>query len=63
MSHTRFALFTDEELQALWEGLTMDDGISYGIERDDPIYPLAAELHAEAESRGIADGSEWHHVL
>jgi hypothetical protein len=31
---SRFASFSDSELLALWNGLTMDDGIRYGVEED-----------------------------
>jgi hypothetical protein len=64
----RFRLFTDAELAELWDGLTMDDGIRYGIEPPDiaeadidnqAAYPaeyvLVCELHAEAEMRGLDD--------
>jgi hypothetical protein len=74
----RFRLFTDAELAELWDGLTMDDGIRYGIEPPDiaeadidnqAAYPaeyvLVCELHAEAEMRGLDDlePDRWGNVL
>ena len=74
----RFRLFTDAELAELWDGLTMDDGIRYGIEPPDiaeddienpAAYPadyvLACDLHAEAELRDleITDPQRWNDVL
>lgn len=75
----RFEQFTDAELGELWDGLTMDDGIRYGIEGPRGLtdaeaerpenfpddFRLACELHAEAEIRGLddADPDRWRNVL
>lgn len=50
---TRFVAFSAAELAELWDGLTMDDGLRYGLSRDDPAYWLAQEIYDEAAQRGL----------
>lgn len=62
----RWSSLTNDELVVLWDALTMDDGIRYGIEEDDqPTHGLATELHAEADRRGLAerDPGRWGHSV
>lgn len=50
----RWVGFTDGELLALYDGLTVDDGTRYGLLPDDePAYRLAAELLMETTRRGL----------
>lgn len=50
----RWAPFSDEEVLEIWEGLTMDDGIRYGIpETDEPTWRMARELEQELRARAL----------
>jgi hypothetical protein len=61
----RFAPFTDDELVELWDALTTDDGIRYGLyrlEADGTLQPaLAVEVRGEALRRGLVarDEGRW----
>ncbi len=62
---SRFHPFTNDELVKLWDGLTEDDGIRYGLEEDNEDWPLAKELFDIAEQRGLVakDSHRWDHVV
>jgi hypothetical protein len=47
---TRFAGFTNEEIQTLWEGLVFDDGIRYGQEPGSVEERLVRELEEESRA-------------
>jgi hypothetical protein len=52
----RFGEFTDAEITALWDGLTLDDGIRFDprLEGGDPVESiLCHELFAEAQTRAL----------
>jgi hypothetical protein len=59
VSTGRFAPFTDEELIELWDGLTTDDGIRYGLQDGTVEAKLGQELHDEASRRGLTDSDDW----
>jgi hypothetical protein len=54
----RFAPFTDEELIELWDALTTDDGIRYGLADGTVEAKLGQELHDEARRRGLTGSND-----
>lgn len=51
---SRWVSLSDEEVRVLWDGLTMDDGIRYGVEAtDQPTYTLVRELARESVRRRL----------
>jgi hypothetical protein len=56
----RWRDFTGGELRALWDALTLDDGLRYGISADDqPDRQLAEGIAAEAARRGLTLPDLW----
>ncbi len=62
---SRFYAFTPEELEVLWDGLIVDDGIHYAPEAETAEWRLAYELHEMASTRGMVekDPARWSHML
>jgi hypothetical protein len=62
---SRFHAFDNAELALLWDGLTQDDGVRYGLPEDSEEWPLAKELFDIAEQRGLVKKApnRWEHVV
>lgn len=56
--------FTDEEIRVIFDALTSDDGIRYGVERNDqPTYGLVCSLIEAARMRGFDQDLDWDAVV
>jgi hypothetical protein len=57
---SRWRDFTDGELRALWDALTLDDGLRYTVAPDDqPDRQLAESIRREARRRALELPDEW----